>query len=334
MKKLIFLLLPLFCTSSLFSQFGRTSIIEGKLEVYNTTYDESIYIGRKVGFNTPDGNIGYSNTIVGTEAGGSLNSGYRNAIFGFKAGHGSFQGFGNSFFGGYSGKNIYNGSGNICIGVTSGPTIDVSNRLYIDNIETDKPLIYGEMDNDVVNIFGKFEVKNSDTGTPILTVDETTTNVILFSGKLGIGIDPSSFKLNVNGNLRVATTATKATAGSWLGNSDARLKKDIESLDKKEILEKVLAMQGVSFHWNDDKTGFERPVGSQIGFIAQDLEKIWPSKVNEDSQGYLQTAYGDYDPILVEAIKAQQDEIEELESKVNGLEEDLREIKKLLKQLN
>lgn len=69
-------------------------------------------------------------------------------------------------------------------------------------------------------------------------------------------------------------------------------------------------MQGVSYEWNDDKTDFRRPEGEQIGFIAQDLREIWPEKVSEDHLGYLQTAYGDYDPVIVEAIKALNEKLE------------------------
>ena len=43
---------------------------------------------------------------------------------------------------------------------------------------------------------------------------------------------------------------------------------------------------------------------------------MWPTKVKEDSQGYLQTAYGDYDPMFVEAIKALYAQNQELMQKM------------------
>jgi predicted nuclease with TOPRIM domain len=70
-------------------------------------------------------------------------------------------------------------------------------------------------------------------------------------------------------------------------------------------------MKGVTYEWNDTVTGYSRPEGTQYGFIAQDLQKVWPSKISEDGLGYLKTAYGDYDPMFVEAIKALHQKLEE-----------------------
>ena len=148
--------------------------------------------------------------------------------------------------------------------------------------------------------------------------------MIMEFGNLGVGRVPATNKIEIQG------TASKNSAGSWLANSDSRLKKQIKTLDSKTMLDKVLSMRGVSFNWDDDVTGYDRPVGDQIGFIAQDLQKLWPNKVSSDAQGYLQTAYGDFDPVFVEAIKAQQEIIKGLESEVTTLKEELRQIKDLL----
>jgi len=125
---------------------------------------------------------------------------------------------------------------------------------------------------------------------------------------MGIGRFPVNNKLEVQGS------ASKSSAGSWTANSDARLKEKIIKLDSKAMLEKVLAMRGVSFLWDDDVTGYDRPEGGQIGFIAQDLQQVWPDKVSKE------TAYGDFDPVFVEAIKALAEENEVLRRRVSELE--------------
>ena len=40
-----------------------------------------------------------------------------------------------------------------------------------------------------------------------------------------------------------------------------------------------------------------------MGFIAQDIQAYFPEKVQTDAQGYLQTAYSDYDALTVESIR-------------------------------
>lgn len=153
------------------------------------------------------------------------------------------------------------------------------------------------------------------------TENSTTRMTIKSSGNVGIGTKSPSERLSVNGN------ASKSTAGSWVANSDARLKKNITNLDPEQTLEKLLQLDGVTYEWNDDKTGIDRPKGIQYGFIAQNIKEVFPSMVSEDEMGYLQTAYGSYDAMLIEAIRALKKENEalrgrsrEMERKIDGLQ--------------
>ncbi|MBK9104651.1 MAG: tail fiber domain-containing protein [Saprospiraceae bacterium] len=137
------------------------------------------------------------------------------------------------------------------------------------------------------------------------------------SGLLGIGRTPATNRLEVEG------TASKSTAGDWLANSDARLKKNIEPLNEKEMIEKLLALKGVTYEWNDDKTGSQRPEGIQYGFTAQNIQEVFPTLVEEDAKGYLQTAYGTYDAMTIEAIRY-------LYLENQQLKQDIKEIRQLL----
>jgi hypothetical protein len=121
---------------------------------------------------------------------------------------------------------------------------------------------------------------------------------VYIQNKLGINRTPVTNPLEVNGN------ASKSSAGDWLANSDARLKKNIRHLDSGQMLEKLLALEGISYEWNDQVTGSFRPEGTQLGFTAQNIQQVFPDLVEEDNLGYLQTAYGTYDPVVVEAIRA------------------------------
>ena len=160
---------------------------------------------------------------------------------------------------------------------------------------------------------------------------------IASNGNVGIGREATTNKLEVEGN------ASKSSAGDWLANSDARLKTNIYALNAQETLARLLALKGVTYEWADDKTGTDRPQGIQYGFTAQNIQEVFPTLVEEDAQGYLQTAYGTYDAMYVEAIRALLNRIEHLESenqemiskvnKIDTLESELSELKAMIRQI-
>jgi len=88
--------------------------------------------------------------------------------------------------------------------------------------------------------------------------------------------------------------------------SDKKLKENIETLDGK----KVLDMRGVSFTRKD--TGAE-----SSGVIAQEIQKVAPELVH-DTEGTLGVAYGNLVGYLIEAVKDQQKQIDELKAMING----------------
>lgn len=116
---------------------------------------------------------------------------------------------------------------------------------------------------------------------------------ILSGGNVGIGTTTPSQKLHVNGNVQ-------ASCGI-LACSDQRFKKNIEPLaDAMSIVEKL---RGVSFDWNrgdfPDRRFNER---RQVGFIAQEVEKVVPEIVSKGSDGYYSVDYGRLTPVIVEAL--------------------------------
>jgi len=64
----------------------------------------------------------------------------------------------------------------------------------------------------------------------------------------------------------------------------------------------------------------------QIGFSAQEVEKIFPEVVMTDSKGYKSIDYGKLTPVAVEAIKEQQHEINEMKKQI-------AELKKMVEEL-
>lgn len=147
---------------------------------------------------------------------------------------------------------------------------------------------------------------NGSTSKPDMTVMS-----LLGSGNVGIGTTSPAYKLDVNGTLR-CTTLTET--------SDARFKTNIEPLS--DALDLALGLRGVSFDW---RPGLGFPDGRQIGFVAQEVEKIFPELVSTDHQGYKSVAYDKLVPVLVEAVKT-------LEAKNSDLESRLERLEKLVEQ--
>jgi hypothetical protein len=66
---------------------------------------------------------------------------------------------------------------------------------------------------------------------------------------------------------------------------------------------------------------------NQIGFSAQDIQKVFPQLVKEDEKGFLSVNYTALIPILVEGIKEQQATIEAQRAEIEAMKKDLAKIK-------
>jgi len=114
--------------------------------------------------------------------------------------------------------------------------------------------------------------------------------------QMGIGVQQPvemfevALDMNVDGSVN--------SAGVPL-TSDKRLKKDIKEIGPS--LSKVENIKGQSFKWNG--TIADRPEGRQLGFIAQDMQKIYPEVVDKGKDGYFALSYTSLIAPVIEAIK-------------------------------
>ena len=93
--------------------------------------------------------------------------------------------------------------------------------------------------------------------------------------------------------------------------SDKRLKENIKPIES--ALEKVSKLQGVTFDWKKSDSILD--IKEDIGFIAQDVQKVIPELVRENEDGMLSMRHQGIAPILLEAIKELKAEIDLLKSK-------------------
>ena len=128
-------------------------------------------------------------------------------------------------------------------------------------------------------------------------------NIATADSGIAVNIGHSTSQVTIGDNLIVTDTLTEL--------SQREMKTNIEPIEN--ILPAVLQMQGVSFDWKKDKN--EK---NHYGFIAEDVEKILPNLVSHDEEGKAQgIQYSKMTAVLLEAIKEQQIQIDELKSKIN-----------------
>ena len=117
----------------------------------------------------------------------------------------------------------------------------------------------------------------------------TVTN----TGYVGINNSSPSYALDVSGVARFTGGYT---------TSDRRWKTNIEPING--ALGTLEQLQPVNFDWRRDEFPNKHfPEGKQIGFIAQEVEKVLPNIVETDNEGYKSVSYQSVIPLLVEAVK-------------------------------
>lgn len=132
----------------------------------------------------------------------------------------------------------------------------------------------------------------------------------------------SALTLDTAGNFSIPLgTASKPGGGSWATASDARLKKDVQPLGG--ALDRLLALRSVSFEYKDPAAIHELP-GRQVGFIAQEVEKVFPTWVSERADGMKCVAPKGFESLTVAALRELRDEKDGQIAKLAAENETLR----------
>ncbi len=141
---------------------------------------------------------------------------------------------------------------------------------------------------------------------------------ILANGNVGIGTSTPDQTLSVNGN------ASKPGGGSWATFSDERLKNIKGGFHSG--LEAVLQLEPIRYEYKDDNALGLKSEGEHIGFGAAAVQKVIPEAVTQTKDGYLMV---DNDPILWTMLNA----IKEQNAEIQQLKEQNKEIAELKSQL-
>lgn len=138
-------------------------------------------------------------------------------------------------------------------------------------------------------------------------------NSFINGGNLGIGTTAPAAALHVIGN------AVKTVGGgTWLTSSDLRLKSVLSDYNKG--LDEIAMLQTVRYKYKADNPRQLDSDEEQVGFIAQEVQKIFPEAVTEGHDGYLDFNMHAINVALVNAIKelkAENDRLKSDNEKVN-----------------
>jgi hypothetical protein len=182
---------------------------------------------------------------------------------------------------------------------------------------------------------------------------QTNSIKVSSTGKVGINLASPTYQLDVNGQMRMATGSYSIlysgasfypNAGSidcgasgyyWFRlyattafftnqpviMSDAKFKTNVTNLAL--MTDKLKLLRPVSYNLKTDAKEIktDQSVSNlQYGFIAQELQQVFPEMVTAREDGVLGIRYADLIPVLVQAIKEQQEEINTLNNRISELE--------------
>ena len=175
---------------------------------------------------------------------------------------------------------------------------------------------------DRFRIFREDDVTEAN-GNEVLTITSSTLAVMI-----GASTQYSGEKFGVNGSAYIngIFTATEIRSTGEITayyTSDKRLKENLKLISNPIAL--IDKIHGYYFDWKEDyleKRGGEDGYfirKNDVGVIAQEIEKILPQIVATRDDGFKALRYEKLIPLLIEAVKDQQEQIKQLDIKINNL---------------
>ena len=231
-------------------------------------------------------------------------------------------------------------SGNVGIGTTS-----TSYRLTVDNdaANTNNPALYVKNPNsntaaviaEFVGDSDSIQIKNIGTGDYAIYNSQQSNGIALFDGAGGVEIKyagTTTLESDSTGGIKV-TGQLSATGDVVAYSSDERLKENIKPIES--AVDKIKQLKGVTFDWNEksEELGFEPSTKTNdVGVIAQDVEAVFPQLVqlapfdiargedgnatSKSGEDYKTVNYARLTAVLIEAVKEQQQQIDELKKQI------------------
>ena len=130
------------------------------------------------------------------------------------------------------------------------------------------------------------------------------------SPQLGGTLDINTYNISGSGSINIDGSITATGDVTAYYSSDERLKDNVTVIGS--ALDKINQIGGYEFDWNSDS----EHSGHDVGVIAQEIEKVLPEVVVDRDTGYKAVRYDKIVALLIQAVKEQQLQIDELKSKL------------------
>jgi hypothetical protein len=165
---------------------------------------------------------------------------------------------------------------------------------------------------------------HNTSGTSVSAMFTNSSNALVIAAGAVDQINLNK-KVYVNGvafgvNVTPSSTAGRIDASNDIvaySSSDERLKHNITPIEN--AIDKVKSLTGVEFDWKPEYKHAHGYEGHDTGIIAQQVQEVIPSAVRTNDTGFLAVRYEKLIGLLVEGMKEQQAQIEELKAKLDGL---------------
>ncbi len=154
-------------------------------------------------------------------------------------------------------------------------------------------------------VIGQYNSSGSSVTNNATSFNTANTAFVIGNGTAS-NAKSDAFKVMFNGDATVSNDLT--VSGDVVISSDARLKSNIVSLGA--TLSKLLHIDGKSYEMKGKQ---------KIGLLAQEIQEVFPELVTEDQNEMLSVNYQGLVPVLINAIKEQEDKISRLENLVEQL---------------
>jgi len=168
---------------------------------------------------------------------------------------------------------------------------------------------------DSLHLTDSSPIKVGDAQDMTLYHDGTNSYITNSTGALKVATESSGIAVTIGHTTSVVTIGDNLTVTDTITESSMREMKDnIQPIEN--ILPAVMQMQGVTFDWKKDKDNDKR--SNHYGFIAEDVNEVLPGLVSYSPDGKpMGIQYSKMTAVLLEAIKEQQVQIDELKSLLN-----------------
>jgi hypothetical protein len=138
---------------------------------------------------------------------------------------------------------------------------------------------------------------------------------IASDGTVFIGVNSATGYVAYFANSGSATGLYISNTAAWQSTSDERLKTDIQDLD---AVSRLMQIKPKSYLWKSQATSDE-PTKRNLGFIAQEVQEVFPELVGESPDGMLSVEYTGLIAPLVNTIQFLKAEIDALKAEVTAL---------------